>query len=101
MHTVDGKVSYEIPWIDTRISGQVAWRDAALTELTGTGSTTFVTGDPGHHSTIVDFRVSRAVPFLEGIELSADLYNATDERVVDSYVVRGRTFFLSVYGRLP
>jgi hypothetical protein len=37
-------------------------------------------------------------PLRSGLELYADLLNVGDERVVDSYVVRGRTLFVGLRG---
>jgi hypothetical protein len=39
----------------------------------------------------VDARVTQKV--WKGLELDVDVFNATDEEIVDSYEVRGRYFF--------
>lgn len=97
-HVVDGLVGVEIPWTGTQLAALARWRGEALIEASGTGSVSFVSDAQSDPSLVVDLRVVQ--PLGEtGFELYADLFNATDERVVDSNVVRGRTWFVGLRGR--
>jgi outer membrane receptor for ferrienterochelin and colicins len=93
-HSVDGWGTVEVPRISTRLSLAVQWRGRALLETSGTGLVGFTGADHSDPSVIVDARVVQ--PIGSRVELYADLFNLTDERVVDSYVVRGRSFFVGV-----
>lgn len=97
-HVVDGLVGVELPWTGTRLAALARWRGEALTETSGTGLASFTSLEESNPSWVVDLRLVQ--PLGEsGLELYADLFNATDERVVDSNVVRGRTWFVGLRGR--
>src|SRR5690606_17628056 len=96
-HVVDAQLGLVVPRLETRITALARWRDEALTETSGTGLASFGSLALSDPSWIVDLRVAQ--PVGDRFEVYADVLNATDERIVDSYVVRGRTFFLGVRGR--
>ena len=95
-HTVDLSTAFELPWTETRLRAQARWRGEALRERSGTGQFAFVDPEPTNPSWTVDLRIVQ--PLRSGLELYADLLNIGDERVVDSYVVRGRTLFVGLRG---
>jgi outer membrane receptor protein involved in Fe transport len=95
-HTVDLSAAFELPRIGTRVRAQARWRGEALRERSGTGQFAFVDPEPTNPSWTVDLRIVQ--PLRSGLELYADLLNVGDERVVDSYVVRGRTLFVGLRG---
>lgn len=97
-HVVDGLVGVELPWTGTRLAALARWRGEALTETSGTGGLGFASLEESDPSLVVDLRLVQPLG-PSGFELYADLFNATDERVVDSYVVRGRTWFVGLRGR--
>jgi outer membrane receptor protein involved in Fe transport len=97
-HVVDALLGVELPWTRTRVAALARWRGPALTETSGTGSFGFVSLEKSDPSLILDLRLVQPLGD-RGLELYADLFNATDERVVDSYVVRGRTVFVGLRGR--
>ena len=68
------------------------WRSSALIEGSGTGLLSFAQADRSDPSFTLDLRLIQ--PISDGYSFYGDLYNATDNRVVDSYVVRGRSFFV-------
>lgn len=90
-HVFDALLGVSVPWSETRLSAQARWRGRALTETSGTGLLGFATTENSDPSWIVDLRLVQ--PLAWGMELYADVFNVNDERVVDSYVVRGRSFF--------
>jgi outer membrane receptor for ferrienterochelin and colicins len=96
-HVVDLLAGFEAPWIGTKLAVIARWRGEALTETSGTGLLSFGTLEKSSPSWQVDLRLVQ--PIRDGFELYADLFNATDERVVDSYAVRGRTAFVGVRAR--
>jgi outer membrane receptor protein involved in Fe transport len=93
-HVVDTLVQVTLPKIETSLTVQTRWRDAAATETSGTGLLGFGSPDRSDPSVQVDLRLSQ--PIGKHFALYADLYNVSDTRVVDSYVVRGRSFFAGV-----
>jgi hypothetical protein len=95
---VDILLGLEAPKVGTKVSALARWRGEALTETSGTGLTGFVDPDQmSNPSWTVDLRVVQ--PVRERFELYMDVFNLTDERFVDSYVVRGRTFLVGLRGR--
>lgn len=97
-HVVDLLAGFELPRARTRVTALGRWRGEALTETTGTGSCSFASLEASDPSFTLDLRLVQPLgetPF----ELYADLFNLTDERIVDSYVVRGRTWFVGLRGR--
>jgi outer membrane receptor protein involved in Fe transport len=97
-HVVDGLVGIELPWTGTRLAALARWRGEALTETSGTGLVSFASLEESDPSLVVDLRLVQPLGSTD-FELYADLFNATDERVVDSNVVRGRTWFVGLRGR--
>ena len=97
-HVVDGLVGVELPRTGTRLAALARWRGEALTETSGTGLASFTSLEESDPSWIVDLRLVQPLG-TSGFELYADLFNASDERVVDSNVVRGRTWFVGLRGR--
>lgn len=93
-HVVDGSLSVTLPVLETVLTGRARWSGPALIERSGTGLLSFVTTDYSNSSLDVDLRALQ--PVGEHIEFYFDLYNVTDNRVVDSYVVRGRSYFAGV-----
>ena len=83
-----------LPVIETTLTGRARWSGPALIERSGTGLLSFVSNDYSNSSLDVDLRALQ--PIGENIEFYFDLYNVTNNRIVDSYVVRGRTYFAGV-----
>jgi len=98
-HTVDARVRLTAPEVGTRLTVRGRWRDRALVEGSGTGLLSFTTDVRSDPSLVLDARLVQ--PLGEHVEVYADLRNLTDERVVDSLVVRGRTFFVGLRARFP
>ncbi len=96
-HVVDAELGVELPVVATRVSAQARWRGRALTETSGTGLLSFGTAERSDPSLVIDLRLVQ--PLGRHLELYADLFNATNERIVDSYVVRGRTAFVGLRAR--
>ena len=90
-HVVDFEAFYRTPWTDTGLTARGRWRSSAPIETSGTGLLGFASTLRSDASLQLDFRVEQ--PLTDQISLYADFYNVTDQRVVDSYVVRGRAFF--------
>lgn len=90
-NVVDTLVALTLPRLDTILTVQTRWRDRALTEKSGTGGLGFASTEKSDPSVQVDMRMLQ--PIGKRFALYADFHNLTDNRVVDSYVVRGRTFF--------
>lgn len=93
-HTVDVLTRVTAPWVETDLILQARWRGRALIESSGTGLLGFTTANRSDDSLFLDLRVSRAI--TPSVEVHADVRNLTDERVEDSNVVRGRTWFLGL-----
>jgi outer membrane receptor protein involved in Fe transport len=93
-HMVDTLVALTLPRLDTTLTVQTRWRDSAVTETSGTGGLGFGSPEESDPSVMVDLRLLQ--PVWRSFSVYADLYNVTDTRVVDSYAVRGRTFFAGV-----
>jgi len=92
-HTVDALTRVTAPWIETDFTLQARWRGRAVIETSGTGLLSFAQFEKSDDSLFLDLRVSRPVPGLAA-EIYADFRNLTNQRVEDSNVVRGRTWFL-------
>jgi outer membrane receptor protein involved in Fe transport len=93
-HTVDAVTRLTVPWIETDFTFQARWRSRAVVESTGTGLLGFSTFEKSDPSFFLDLRVGRQV--LSWLEVHADFRNLTNQRIEDSYVVRGRTWFLGL-----
>jgi len=93
-HTVDVVSRVTVPRIETDLTVHARWRSSALVETSGTGLLGFAAGERSDPSLFVDLRLAREIS--ERLEIYADLRNIGDERVEDSNIVRGRTWFLGV-----
>ena len=84
-----------LPRAETRIAVEAEWRDRAIIETSGTGLLGF--SDPATLSEpafLLNLRIAQ--PVWRRVEIFFDARNLTDERTIDSYPIRGRTFFLGV-----
>ena len=97
-HVATGRVQLTAPWTGTILTARGEWRDRAYLEGSGTGLLSFATNDQSDTSFELDLRVLQPLESLLGrrIDLFADFRNVTDNRVIDSYVVRGRSFFIGM-----
>jgi outer membrane receptor for ferrienterochelin and colicin len=93
-HVVDARVSLRVPRSETSIALQARWRDRALVETIGTGLLSSTSTEQSDPSLVVDVRVVQ--PIRSGVDLYADFQNVTNEDHVDSYAIRGFTFFVGV-----
>lgn len=90
-HVIDFEAFYRVPWSGTGLTTRGRWRSPAPIETSGTGLLGFASSVRSEESFQIDFRVEQ--PLGDHVGVYADFYNVTDQRVVDSYVVRGRAFF--------
>ena len=97
-HVVDLLAGVELPRVRTRVAALGRWRGEALTERSGTGSCSFASLERSDPSFVLDLRLVQPLG-ASGVDLYVDLFNVTDEDVVDSYAVRGRTLFVGLRGR--
>ncbi len=86
-HVVDLRAILTAPRIDTQLTVRTQFRSSAIVENSGTGLLGFSTDMRSDPSTTLDLRVAQ--PIGDHIDIYADLFNVTDNRFVDSYVVRG------------
>ncbi len=93
-HVVDLRLELEAPRFGTLLTTQARFRSAALTETSGTGGLGFGSPEKSQPSWTVDLRLEQ--PIGANAAVYADVFNISDQRFVDSYIVRGRTFFLGV-----
>jgi outer membrane receptor for ferrienterochelin and colicins len=93
----DATSTLTLPRTETAVTVQARWRDRALTETLGTGGLGFGSPAKSEPSLFIDVRVLQ--PLRPGIDLYVDLDNLGDQRVEDSYPVRGRTFFVGLRAR--
>ncbi|MFO0688335.1 MAG: TonB-dependent receptor [Myxococcota bacterium] len=102
-HVANGAVTLTAPRVGTTWTARGQWRDRAVIERSGTGSSSFATGAESNTSFELDMRLRQPLePWLgRKLELFADVQNVTDNRVVDSYVVRGRSFLIGLRGTFP
>lgn len=91
-HVVNARLTMTAPVSETLVTAQTRWRSSAVIEGSGTGLVSFSTADRSIPSLHLDLRVAQ--PLFERFELYADVRNATNNRFEDSYIVRGRTFFV-------
>ncbi len=96
-HVADARATFRLPVTQTEVSIRARWRDRALIETSGTGLLSFGTLERSDPSLTVDARLTQ--PLGDDFALYLDINNLTDERFVDSYVVRGRTFFVGMRAR--
>jgi outer membrane receptor for ferrienterochelin and colicins len=96
-HAADLATTLRLPRTETAVTLETRWRGHAASETSGTGLLGFGSEEQTPASWLFDVRVLQ--PIRPGIELYVDLDNIGDERVVDSYPVRGRTFFVGLRAR--
>lgn len=96
-HAADIAATFRVPRTETSLTFEGRWRGHAASETSGTGLLGFGSEEETPASWVFDVRVLQ--PLRRGIDLYVDLDNLGDERVVDSYPVRGRTFFVGLRAR--
>jgi outer membrane receptor for ferrienterochelin and colicins len=96
-HAADLTTTLRLPRSETALTLAARWRGDAVTETSGTGLLSFGNPEKSQPSWQFDLRVLQ--PVRPGLELYVDLENLGDERVVDSYPVRGRTVFFGLRAR--
>ena len=96
-HSADLTTTLRLPRTETALTLEARWRDHAASETSGTGLLGFGSEEQTPRSWVFDLRVLQ--PLRPGIDLYVDFDNIGDERVVDSYPVRGRTFFVGLRAR--
>lgn len=97
-HVVDLEASLTIPFTGTLVTPHARFRSRALTETSGTGLSSFASGAYSEPSWVLDLRITQ--PVLHRYAVYLDLGNLTDTQVVDSYQIRGRTFFVGIRAAL-
>ena len=102
-HVANGVLSLTAPVLDTVLTARGQWRGRAVIERSGTGLAGFATNQESNSSFELDLRLRQPLrPWLDhDVDLFVDVQNATDNRVIDSYVVRGRSFLIGLRGRFP
>ena len=102
-HVANGKLVLRAKDYGTTVTVRASWRDRAFIEGIGTGTASFTTTDRSRDSFDVDARLRQSLEHLVGadIVLFAQGNNLTDNRVVDSYRVRGRSFVAGAEVRWP
>ncbi len=102
-HVANGKLVLRAEDYGTTLTLRASWRDRAFMEGTGTGTASFTTTARSRDSFDVDARVRQSLEHLLGadVTLFAQGNNLTDNRVVDSYRVRGRSFVAGAEVRWP
>jgi outer membrane receptor for ferrienterochelin and colicins len=93
-HVVDATIAARIPRLETSVALTGRWRGPALTEASGTGLLSFASGEESHTSLLLDLRVTQ--PIRKGFDVYVDFQNMLNEASVDSYAIRGFTFFVGV-----
>jgi outer membrane receptor for ferrienterochelin and colicins len=94
-HAVEARALFTLPKLRTRLGATAHWRGRSLRETSGTGLATFVDADEKtDHEWTLDLRLSQ--PIGDRFEAFVDVRNVTDRRVVDSYQIRGRSFFVGL-----
>jgi outer membrane receptor for ferrienterochelin and colicin len=96
-NVVDARVFFTVPRALTQFAFSAQWRDRAIIETSGTGLLGFAddttVSDPAF---LLDLRITQPIPRWNHVEVYLDARNLTNTRIVDSYAVRGRTFFVGV-----
>ena len=94
-NVIDARLYVTVPRSETSFAIEAEWRDRAIIETSGTGLLGFA--DPATLSEpafLLNVRIAQ--PVWRNVEVFLDARNLTDERIIDSYPIRGRTFFLGV-----
>lgn len=97
-YVVDLQAYLTVPFTETIVTPHARFRSRALTETSGTGLSSFASGAYSDPSWVLDLRVTQ--PVLDRYAVYLDLNNLTDTQVVDSYQIRGRTFFVGIRAAL-
>jgi outer membrane receptor protein involved in Fe transport len=84
---------------EPELSTVARFRGAALRETSGTGLAGFTSTEHTSSSWVVDVRLQ--LPIAEVVTLNFDVRNLTDEMTIDSYEIRGRSFFAGLRYRWP
>ncbi|MEZ4279762.1 MAG: TonB-dependent receptor [Myxococcota bacterium] len=102
-HIANGVLTLTAPRLGTVLTMRGQWRSRALIERSGTGLAGFTTEEESNTAFEMDLRLRQPLDrWLDhSLELFADVQNVTDNRVIDSNVVRGRAFLIGVRGRYP
>ncbi len=102
-HVANGRLRLKLPVTETGITLRGQWRDRAIIEGSGTGLLSFAGDDESNTSFSLDMRVVQPLEKLLGrrVEVFADLLNVTDNRVIDSLAVRGRSFVVGLRASFP
>ncbi len=102
-HIANGVLTLTAPRIRTALTARGQWRSRALIERSGTGLAGFTTEEESNTSFELDLRLRQPLEQWLGrrLELFADVQNVTDNRVIDSNVVRGRSFLIGLRGLYP
>lgn len=103
-HTLDleGRVTLPSPgrWIGAAQLGGVArYRSEALAETSGTGLAGFTSNERTRPSWVADLRLT--LPVADSFTLNFDVRNLTNEETVDSYEIRGRSYYAGLRVRWP
>jgi outer membrane receptor protein involved in Fe transport len=96
-HVVDARLFFTIPRARTGFAISARWRDKAIIENSGTGLLGFA--DPltlSRSAFILDARIVQPLPWWPNVQVYLDGKNLTNTRIIDSYAVRGRTFFVGI-----
>jgi len=102
-HVANGAITLTAPRFGTTLTARGQWRDRAVIEPTGTGSISFATDAESNTSFELDMRLRQPLEQWLGrkLEIFTDVQNVTDNRVIDSNVVRGRSFLIGLRGNFP
>jgi outer membrane receptor for ferrienterochelin and colicins len=96
-HVVDARIYFTLPRAGTAFALVASWRDRAVIETSGTGLLGF--SDPSTLSDpafLLDVRIAQPLPRWPHVEVYLDAINLTNTRIIDSYAIRGRTFFVGI-----
>lgn len=94
-HVVDATVAARLPRTETQVALTGRWRSPAIVETSGTGLLSFADSETeSDTSLLLDLRVTQ--PIRRGFDLYVDFQNMLNEASVDSYAIRGFTFFVGV-----
>jgi outer membrane receptor for ferrienterochelin and colicins len=96
-NSADLSTTLRLPRTETALTLNARWRGEAVSETSGTGLLGFGSPEETKPSWVFDLRVLQ--PVRSWLDLYVDLDNLGDERVVDSYPVRGRTVFVGLRAR--
>ncbi|MBY0401184.1 TonB-dependent receptor [Myxococcota bacterium] len=102
-HIANGLITLRVPCIDTKLTARGQWRSRAIIERSGTGLGSFATNQRSNTSFELDMRLRQPLErwLHHDVDLFADVQNVTDNRVIDSYVVRGRAFLIGIRATFP